>query len=135
MIRTKLTVYFEDPFWVGLFEFQAGETYYADRRVFGAEPTDREVSLFVLRYLPEFRVPVNAGISPEREIGAKRRQRLAAKELAARGPGTKALDAVKLQRETSKKLANEEASRQKKEDFDAEYLRRKEKRRDKHKGH
>lgn len=135
MIRSKLTVYFEDPFWVGLFEFQVDENYYIARRVFGAEPTDPEVFLLLLRHKPEYRLPMKAETLPEPETGVKRRQRQASKELAARGPGRKALDAIKLQRETRKKESALESSKKKKEESEADYLLKREKRKGKHRGH
>jgi Protein of unknown function (DUF2992) len=44
-----LSVFFEDPFWVAVFERQTGNQYQAARRVFGAEPSDPEVYQFVLQ--------------------------------------------------------------------------------------
>ena len=45
--NVKLTVYFEDPFWVGVVEEQFGNHVKACRHVFGAEPKDAEVMEFV----------------------------------------------------------------------------------------
>ena len=45
----KLTVYFEEPFWVGLWERREAGRYQACRTVFGGEPTDGEVYEYVLR--------------------------------------------------------------------------------------
>ena len=42
-----LTVYFEDPFWVGVFERVEDDQLSVCRHVFGAEPTDAEVLAFV----------------------------------------------------------------------------------------
>ena len=44
----ELTVWFEDPFWVGLYERQSGGTYEVCRIVFGAEPRDYEVYAYLL---------------------------------------------------------------------------------------
>ena len=38
-----LTVYFDDPFWVGVFERAEGGKLSAARITFGAEPKDHEV--------------------------------------------------------------------------------------------
>lgn len=43
----KLTVCFEDPFWVGIVETEDGGRYRAARHVFGAEPSMPEVLRFV----------------------------------------------------------------------------------------
>lgn len=42
-----LTVYFEDPFWVGVFERVEDDQLSVCRHVFGAEPTNAEVLAFV----------------------------------------------------------------------------------------
>ena len=41
-IRCNLTVYFEEPFWVGVFEVIENRKISAARVVFGAEPKDCE---------------------------------------------------------------------------------------------
>lgn len=44
-----LTVFFDDPFWVGVFERADGGRLSVCRVVFGAEPRDAEVLALVLR--------------------------------------------------------------------------------------
>lgn len=46
-MKTNLTVYFEDPFWVGVFERIDEGKYSVCKVTFGAEPTDNEVWAFV----------------------------------------------------------------------------------------
>ena len=45
----KLTVFFDDPFWVGLFERVEKDKLSVCRVVFGAEPKDYEVYDFILK--------------------------------------------------------------------------------------
>ena len=66
-----LTVLFEDPFWVGLYEREGNGTYQVCKITFGAEPKDYEVYAFLLehwRQLP---------FSPSREgaVPEKRREK------------------------------------------------------------
>ena len=73
--RCALTVYFEDPFWVGLFERWEGESYCVSKLTFGPEPRDAEVWE---RVLWEFdRLPFSPGIPSERreEPGNPKRAR------------------------------------------------------------
>ena len=42
-VESKLTIYFEEPFWVGVFEELDGGKLSVCRTVFGAEPTDAQV--------------------------------------------------------------------------------------------
>ena len=47
MITGSLTVLFEDPFWIGLFEMIDQQGLRACKVTFGAEPTDKEVMEFI----------------------------------------------------------------------------------------
>lgn len=47
-IFARLTVYFDDPFWVGVYERQENGRLSACRLVFGAEPKDYEVYAHML---------------------------------------------------------------------------------------
>ena len=48
-MRGNLTVYFEDPFWVGVFERISDGKLSVCKFTFGAEPRDYEVCDFVLK--------------------------------------------------------------------------------------
>ena len=43
-IKTSLTILFENPFWIGLYERIDNEKYEVCKITFGAEPKDYEVS-------------------------------------------------------------------------------------------
>ena len=46
----RLTVFFEDPFWVGVFERSNGSRLSAAKVIFGAEPKDYEIYNFILNH-------------------------------------------------------------------------------------
>ncbi len=46
----KLTVFFEEPFWVGLFERTQGDSLCVSKVIFGAEPKECEVLTYVLEH-------------------------------------------------------------------------------------
>ena len=46
----KLTVYFEEPFWVGVFERVDNNKLSVCKVTFGAEPKDYEIWEFILKY-------------------------------------------------------------------------------------
>lgn len=135
--RCALTVYFEDPFWVGLFERWEGESYRVSKLTFGPEPRDAEVWERVLR---EFdRLPFSPGIPSERReepANPKRARREARRQMETLPrTGTKAQQALALQRE-EEKLARREKSRAEREAEEAERFRqRQKKRREKRRGH
>ena len=120
----RLTVYFDDPFWVALAGRQDGDQLRAVRHVFGAEPNDPELLFFVLHalfpLLDHVTVAVTAPPAPRAKRNPKRAARAAAKLLAARGGSTKAHAAVRLHveanavaRRTETKAAREAAAEHK----------------------
>lgn len=49
-VNGKLTVYFEEPFWVGIFERIEDGKLFVAKVTFGAEPKDYEVLEYVQKY-------------------------------------------------------------------------------------
>ncbi|WP_337604360.1 DUF2992 family protein [Anaerotignum lactatifermentans] len=39
-VKVTMTVLFEEPFWIGIYEREDGESYQAAKILFGAEPKD-----------------------------------------------------------------------------------------------
>ena len=98
-----LTVYFEDPFWVGVFERVEDDQLSVCRHVFGAEPTNAEVLAFVQQRFRK--LAFSPAVDANRQMhhsNPKRRQRAARKASASRGIGTKAQQALAAQHEASK---------------------------------
>ena len=96
-----LTVLFEDPFWVGIYERREGRAYQVCKITFGAEPKDYEVYALLLehwRHLP-FSPSMEGAAPEERRINPKRMRRQIQKSLRTTGIGTKAQQALQLQRE------------------------------------
>ncbi len=135
-IRVKLTVFFEDPFWVGVYERVTGEKLEACKITFGSQPKDYEVYAFILRNWKTLRLspPVNAEHVPELKINPKRMQRMIQKQVSATGVGTKAQEAMKLQREAMKEQRTEKSRKQKEEEKQVKFTLRKKKHKQKHKG-
>ena len=135
-VESKLTIYFEEPFWVGVFEELCGTKLSVCRIVFGAEPTDAEVYAFILRYFNHLRFspPVRTE-KKQKADNPKRRQRDARKQLEKLGVGTKSQQALQKQYEENK-LERKQRSHEQRE---AEKLRlfelKQQKRKEKHKGH
>ncbi len=132
----RLTVFFEDPFWVGVFERINGRKLSVCKVTFGAEPKDYEVWDFILKHYSELRfspaVETEVRQTPD---NPKRRQREASKQLENSGIGTKAQQALQLQREELKterqQISREEREAEAERIFDLKQQKKKEK----HKGH
>lgn len=77
----KLTVYFEDPFWVGVFERTQGNRLSACKVTFGAEPKDYEVRDFILEnyFRLKFSPAVDVAVKKQ-NVNPKRAQREAEKQ-------------------------------------------------------
>ena len=135
-IRLCLTVYFEEPFWVGVFEVTENNKVSASRVVFGAEPKDYEVYEYFLKNYQglKFSPAVKTAVK-EISKNPKKVQREARKQTSATGIGTKSQQAIKLQQEENK-LSRKVRSREQKEaeerrEFELKQLKKKEK----HRGH
>lgn len=100
----KLTVLFESPFWVGIFEKEQDGKYSVARIVFGAEPRDFEVFEFVINKMDQlkFSNPQEDEIV-KRKINPKRLQREVKKEISKKNIVSKAQDALRLEIEKNKK--------------------------------
>ncbi|MCI2047053.1 MAG: YjdF family protein [Faecalibacterium sp.] len=136
--RSSLTVLFEDPFWVGIYEREEYGRYEVSKITFGAEPKDCEVYAFLLEKGKSLRFspPIKGTAPEEKHINPKRMRRIArrAAEQTA-GIGTKAQQALQLQREQSKEEHQVLSRAQRAEQAARLYEQKQQKRREKHKGH
>ena len=86
----KLTVYFENPFWVGVFERIENGKLSVCKVTFGAEPKDYEVWEFVLKKYYQLKFSPSVDVVVKKEAtNPKRAQREARKQAATIGIGTK----------------------------------------------
>ncbi len=132
----KLTVYFEEPFWVGIFERISGGKLSVCKVTFGAEPKDHEVWDFILKHYYELKFsPAIETEVKQTADNPKRRQRNARKQLQTLGVGTKSQQALQLQREEMKihkiQISKEQREAEKQRQFDL----KQQKRKAKHRGH
>ncbi len=137
-VSVKLTVLFDEPFWIGLYERETGGRYEVARIVFGAEPKDYEVQAWLLanacalRFSPSLESAKR--ISNER-INPKRRQREAARQLENIGVGTRAQQALSLLREQSAVQRREKTKELREAEAERQFQLRQQKRREKRRGH
>ena len=133
-VSGRLTVFFEEPFWVGVFECISEGTLSVSKVTFGAEPKDYEVYDFVLKNYYQLRFsPAVATNVKETGRNPKRIQREVRKQIQNTGIGTKSQQALKLQQEqlkTERKAANRERREaDKQRQFELKQRKRKEKHR------
>ena len=135
-VNGKLTVYFEEPFWVGIFERIEDGKLSVAKVTFGAEPKDYEVQEYIQKYYFSLKFsPAVETVVKDIKRNPKRMQREAKRQMQKIGIGTKSQQALKLQQEQYKQ-EHKIRSNEKKE---AEKLRmfelKQQKKREKHKGH
>lgn len=130
----KLSVFFEDPFWVGVFERVENGKLSACKVTFGEEPKDYEVWEFVLKHYDQLKFSPSVDVVARKEaVNPKRIQREIRKQAAA-GIGTKSQQALQLQREENK-LERKAASREQREaEKQRQFALKQQKRKEKHRG-
>ena len=133
-MKTSLTVFFEDPFWVGVFERVDDGKLSVCKVTFGAEPKDYDVWEYVLQHYDKLVFsPAVEAETRQMADNPKRRLRNARKQTERSGIGTKSQQALQLQREQMKKerrqLSREQRDAEAQRRFDMNQLKKKEKRR------
>ena len=135
-VSGKLTVYFEAPFWVGVFERVRDGKLSVAKVTFGTEPKDYEVQEYIQKYYFSLKFsPAVDTVVKDIKRNPKRMQREAKRQMQETGIGTKSQQALKLQQEQNK----QEHKVRRREKKEAEELRmfklKQQKKREKHKGH
>ena len=72
--KSSLTILFEAPFWIGLYERTDSGKYEVCKITFGSEPKDYEVYEFLLKnwHKLKFSPPIQAEVFIERKLNPKR---------------------------------------------------------------
>lgn len=136
MPSVTLTVFFDGQFWVGIFERMDDGKLMVSRVVFGAEPKDQQIHVFVLQtYWKLCFSPSVEGVKVQTvAFNPKRRQRQIAKA-CDKGIGTKSQQAMKLAQEVGKALRKERTKEQREAEEQRKYELHVEKKKAKHRGH
>ena len=138
-VSGKLTIYFEDPFWVGVFERIENRKLSVAKVTFGVEPKDYDVLEFINRnyYHLQFSPAVETVVKVVKDTkkNPKRAQRDAKKQTLETGIGTKSQQALKLQQERNKQerkvRSREQRDAKSQRLFELKQMKKKEK----HRGH
>jgi hypothetical protein len=100
-----LTVLYEEPYWVGLFERQDNDNYYVAKCIFGKEPSMPEVYEVITKNYSKlkFSKPIKNTYNVKKKVNPKRKSREVAKLTTNKGISTKAQQALKQEYEKNKK--------------------------------
>lgn len=103
---STLTVYFDEPWWVGVVEQEEMGELRLFRHVFGSEPSTAEIYELVLRDMERLftqpAVKIETHSEPPKRVNPKRVLRDAARETAIQGISTKSQEAMRLLIEAGK---------------------------------
>lgn len=134
-VTGRLTVYFEEPFWIGVFENITEGELSVCKVTFGAEPKDYEIYDFVLKnyYYLQFSPAVATDVK-DTARNPKRIQREVRKQVQNTGIGTKSQQALKLQQEQLK-IERKAVSRERREaERQKRFEMKQQKKKEKHRG-
>ena len=131
----RLTVFFADPFWVGVFEKYEGGSLSVCKVTFGAEPTDAELYAFLLRNFDRLRFGAPVRAKPKKTAdNPKRRQREANRLLNGTGVGTKSQQALQQQYEANKLERKQQTKARRDAEKQRKYELKQQKKKEKHRG-
>lgn len=132
--EARLTVFFEEPFWVGVFERIENCKLSVCRVVFGSEPRDQDIWVFILKNYCRLKFSPTVDVALKRSASnPKRIQREVKKQTLQTGIGTKSQQALQLQREEMKtkriQISKQQKDAEKQRIFDLKQQKRKKKHR------
>lgn len=131
-----ITVFFEDPFWTGVFERISDGELTVCKVTFGAEPRDYDVRDFILRHYYELKFSPAVKIKLKQTAdNPKRRQRNAGKQMLNTGIGTKSQKALQKQREEMKTERRQVSKEMREAERQKQFDLKQQKKKEKHKGH
>lgn len=132
----KLTVYFEEPFWIGVFERIEDGKLSVAKVTFGAEPKDYEVQEYIQKHYSSLKFsPAVDNVVKDMKRNPKRMQREAKKQMQETVIGTKSQQALKLQQEQNKQERKKRSHQRKEAEKKRMFELKQQKKREKHKGH
>ena len=135
--KSKISVLFEEPFWIALYEREYSGSYEVFKTVFGSEPSDAEVYEFFLKNYNRlsFSPPVESVPLSEHRVNPKRMRRQIKKSAEHKGMGTKAQQALKAWQELNKTERKTRTRKMREDESEHRFALRREKKKEKHKGH
>ena len=134
-VSGRLTVFFEEPFWIGVFERISEGKLSVCKVTFGAEPKDGEIYEWMLQNWAQLHFgPPLADARRPRAENPKRARRMARRSLAVQGVGTKAQQALALARGAGKQARTAARREQEQADRERRFALRVQRRKEKHRG-
>ena len=130
-ISGKLTVFFENPFWVGIFENIENNNLSVCKVTFGSEPKEYEIYDFILERFDtlKFSNEMKSNFNEKVKNPIRRQKELQSKKFLK-----KSEEILKLQYEENKKERKVKTKQEKELEKQRKFLLKQEKKKQKHKG-
>lgn len=134
-VSVTVSVFFEEPFWIGIVERSTDGKMTVCKVTFGAEPRDYDVNRFLQENYYRLRFsPAVENAVKDFHVNPKRMQRKVRKQLKDVGMGTKSQQALKLQREQSRTERKVSEREQKEAEQLRKFALKQQKKKEKHRG-
>ena len=134
-VHVTFTVFFENPFWVGVLESASEGKQKACKITFGAEPKDYEIHRFLLENYHRLRFSPAVAVKEQKPSqNPKRVQRELRKQLRDTGIGTRSQQALQMQREEMKTERKQRGKAQREAEKERLFHLKQQKRKEKHRG-
>jgi hypothetical protein len=135
-VTSVFTIFFEDPFWVGILEENYDENNYMGKHIFGAEPANSELIQF---YLNEFdkikKIKINESKIETKKMNFKKSLNKSRKIQNKTGIGTKSQNFFQKAFEEIMDINKKENKKKEKLYKEDKYMKKQKKKLEKRKGH
>lgn len=131
----SFTVFFEEPFWIGLLEREEKGKLSVSKITFGKEPKDYEIFAFLLKCYDALRFspPIDIREKSGKKLNPKKMQR-SLRRHKDDGVGTKSQQALAAQRDALKTERKKFRKEMREEENRRQFLLKQEKKKQKHRG-
>jgi len=136
-LKGSFTIFFENPFWVGLLEREHEGQYEVARYVFGAEPSNAQILDFLLNHYEKFQFNRKVKMDEEIKVSKKsyKKKLNEAKKQLESGCSKKSLEIIQAERKARAKENKREKSLKRIKYSKESFRIKQEKKKNKKKGH
>jgi hypothetical protein len=135
-VTSVFTIFFEDPFWVGILEENYDEKNYMGKHIFGAEPSNSDLIQF---YIYEFdkikKIKISESNIEAKKMSFKKSLNKAKKIQDKKGIGTKSQNLFQKAFEETMDIKKKLSRAGERADKEEKYIKKQEKKLEKRKGH
>lgn len=135
-VSITLKVYYEETFWVGVFERIENQQFSVFKIIFGLEPQDQDIYRMILKQYQSFVFSPSIDHAVKvHKMNPKKKQRMIHREVSSVHMSTQSQRALSLQYEQMKVLQKHQKSQTKMKTKEKQYQLKQQNKKQKHRGH